>query len=231
MHVGGRMRCIGSGGLSSAGLALLFFHLVLAIFEGDQRSRQLHIQHTAFSEELSVLMSAARMGVAALLLRLGAKRGVVELMSADDHQAYQAAFAAARARAWSAMKRSAAAATERAPAKILLWLELTRGNLARFADIADFIDHNPEWPAQDVLRHRAEEAMEDVPDAVLQPYFQKHRPVTTMGKLRLAGIFTAAGQAGSAARPRPHLFRSGAVGPTRGDSPPDVYPGASAPED
>src|SRR5260370_23269703 len=142
-------------------------------------------------------MSAVRIALAALLLLLGANRAVAELMSADDHQAYQAAFAAARARAWSAMKRSAAAATERAPAKILLWLELTRGNLARFADIADFIDHNPEWPAQDVLRHRAEEAMEDVPDAVLQPYFQKHRPVTTMGKLRLADIFTAAGHAGS----------------------------------
>src|SRR6266403_619500 len=80
---------------------------------------------------------------------------------------------AARAGAWSAMKQSASAATERAPAKILLWLALTRGNMAQFADIADFIDHNPEWPAQDVLRQRAEEAMEGVPDAVLQPYFQK----------------------------------------------------------
>jgi soluble lytic murein transglycosylase len=141
-------------------------------------------------------MSAVRIALAALLLLLGANRAVAELMSADDHQAYQAAFA--EARDWSAMKRSAAAATERAPAKILLRLELTRGNMARFADIADFIDHDPEWPAQDVLRHRAEEAMEDVPDAVLQPYFQKHRPVTTMGKLRLADIFTAAGQAESA---------------------------------
>ena len=104
-------------------------------------------------------MSAVRIALAALLLLLGANRAVAELMSADDHQAYQAAFAAARAGAWSAMKRSAAAATERAPAKVLLWLELTHGNMARFADIADFIDHNPEWPAQDVLRHRAEEAM------------------------------------------------------------------------
>jgi hypothetical protein len=90
------MRCSGSGRLSSAGLALLF-HLVPAIFEGDQRSRQLHIQHAAFSEELSVLMSAVRIALAALLLLLGATRAVAELMSADDHQAYQAAFAAARA--------------------------------------------------------------------------------------------------------------------------------------
>src|SRR5258708_52632 len=151
MHVGGSMRCSGSGRLSSAGLALHFFHLVLAIFEGDQRSRQLHIQHTAFSEELSVLMSAVRIALAALLLLLGANRAVAELMSADDHQAYQAAFAAARARAWSAMKRSAAAATERAPAKILLCLELTRANLARFADIAHFIDHPPPRPPQHLL--------------------------------------------------------------------------------
>src|SRR6266404_1766523 len=147
-------------------------------------------------------MSAVRIVLAALLLFLGANRAVAELMSADDHQAYQAAFAAARAGAWSAMKRSAAAATERAPAKILLWQELTRGNMAQFADIEDFIDHNPEWPAQDVLRHRAEEAMVGVPDAVLQSYFQKHRPVTTMGKLRLADIF-GGGTGGIGTQPRP----------------------------
>src|SRR5258708_38815840 len=96
MHVGGSMRCSGSGRLSSAGLALHFFHLVLAIFEGDQRSRQLHIQHTALSEGLSILMSAVRIALAALLLLLGANMAVAELMSAPDPQASQGALPAAR---------------------------------------------------------------------------------------------------------------------------------------
>jgi soluble lytic murein transglycosylase len=143
-------------------------------------------------------MSTARIALAAIFLLLGANRAVAELLSADDRQAYQAAFAAARAHDWSAMERDAAAAQERVPSKILLWLELTQGDTARFADIADFIDQNPEWPAQDVLRQRAEAAMKDVPDAVLLTYFRKHRPVTTVGKLRLADIFTAAGQVESA---------------------------------
>ena len=176
-------------------------------------------------------MSAVRIALAALLLLLGANRAVAELMSADDHQAYQAAFAAARAGAWSAMKQSASAATERAPAKILLWLELTRGNMAQFADIADFIDHNPEWPAQDVLRQRAEEAMEGVPDAVLQPYFQKHRPVTTMGKLRLADIFTAAGQAESARSLVRDLWLTGNLKATEEDTILGRYAGDLRPED
>jgi soluble lytic murein transglycosylase len=177
------------------------------------------------------MAAALRIAIAALLLLLGVNRAVAELLSADDRQAYQAAFAAARAGDWPAMERSAATAKERAPAKILLWLELTRGDTARFGDIADFIAQNPDWPAQEALRRRAEEAMADVPDAVLQSYFQKHPPVTTAGKLRLADILTAAGQAEAARSLVRELWSTGTLSAAEEDTILARHAGDLRPED
>jgi soluble lytic murein transglycosylase len=134
----------------------------------------------------------------ALLILYATGPARAALLTPEDQEAYRAAFALARANNWPAARQLAARASEKLPAKTLLWLELTRSNTAAFADIVTFADNNPDWPLQGVLRERAEEASAGVPDGVLLPYFQKNPPATPKGRLRLADMLTAAGQGDAA---------------------------------
>jgi soluble lytic murein transglycosylase len=147
-----------------------------------------------------VLGSGLRHACLALVLLLAMGGGASAALSPEDRQAYRDAFAAARANAWPLAHQSAAQAQERLPAKILLWLELTRRPDASFADIVDFADHNPDWPGLAALRQRAEERSTEISDAVLLPYFRKHPPATTEAKLRLVAMEASAGDAEAAAR-------------------------------
>lgn len=120
------------------------------------------------------------------------------LLASEDQGTYRAAFAAARSNDWTAARGIADQAKERLPAKVVHWLELTRSDRATFADLVAFADANPDWPLQGLLRERAEEASGDVPDSVLLAYFQKNRPTTPKGKLRLAEMLAASGQSKAA---------------------------------
>jgi peptidoglycan lytic transglycosylase len=139
-------------------------------------------------------MHRVRIFFLACLLILAAGGASADPLSPDDRAAYRAAFAAARAGDWAAAGLAADRAQERLPAKVLRWLELQRDRQAGFAEIVAFADANPDWPLISVLRQRAEEAADDVPDAVLLPYFRKNRPTTPDGKLRFAAMLAASGQ-------------------------------------
>jgi soluble lytic murein transglycosylase len=139
-------------------------------------------------------MSILRIVLAVFLL-LGASAGAhADLLSPEDLQIYRKAFAAARAGDWTAAQRAASQANVRLPAKILRWLELVRSDTAVFFDLVDFAERNPDWPSLGMLRQRAERAIADIPDSVLAPYFEVHRPVTLDGKLRFADILIASGR-------------------------------------
>ena len=116
-------------------------------------------------------------------------------LSENDRRLYRDAFASAKAGNWDAAWNNALQAKDPLPQKVLRWLDLTRaGTGAKFADIAAFVQANPEWPRQKVLRQRAEEASVGVPDAQLAAWFAEHSVVSSFGKLRKAEIAANAGR-------------------------------------
>ena len=119
-----------------------------------------------------------------------------ELLSKADKAAYSRAFAAAERNDWRKAHRLARSARERLPAKVLLWLDMTRQDTRRtFSEIASFIERNPEWPHRSVLRRRAERApIGKMSAGDLLQWFAKHPPMTTDGRLRLIDASLAAGR-------------------------------------
>jgi soluble lytic murein transglycosylase len=80
--------------------------------------------------------------------------------------------------------------------KILHWAALVRPDPTNgFAQIAQFMAENPDWPDQNGLRRRAEEAMTpQTPDADVLAWFAKHGPMTGDGKARLGEALIATGR-------------------------------------
>src|SRR5438445_8720422 len=116
-------------------------------------------------------------------------------LSEPDLQATRTALAAAQSGDWSRAYASAAAIGDPLPLKIVRWLDYSRpGASGRFADIAEFIDKNPDWPRQKALRKRAEEALAGESDAVVAGWFKRRPPVSGIGKIREAEIMLSAGQ-------------------------------------
>ena len=118
-----------------------------------------------------------------------------------DTQAIRAALAKVRAGQWSQAIGQLTAVKDPLPAKVVRWLDDTRGKGdGRFAEITDFIKNNPDWPKQEELRRRAEEAAAAEPDAKVAEWFKQYPPVSGVGKVRQAEItFNSDAQAGVAA--------------------------------
>lgn len=115
-------------------------------------------------------------------------------LSEADRAAGVGAIAAARAGQWPQAYAAAARSANPLPLKIVRWLDYTRTNVAgRFSDIAQFIEQNPDWPAQKVLRRRAEEALANESDDVAAGWLKRFPPVSAIGKARLAAIRIARG--------------------------------------
>lgn len=115
-------------------------------------------------------------------------------LSAADRQIYHEAFDAARAGDWALAGRRIEKAHDRLLAKVLWWLNLSRGSSgASFSDFTDFVTANPDWPGLLNLRRNAEEAMVGVSDQTLAQWFQRSPPVTPAGKFKLADILIAEG--------------------------------------
>ncbi|MCZ6523941.1 MAG: lytic transglycosylase domain-containing protein [Alphaproteobacteria bacterium] len=118
------------------------------------------------------------------------------LLSSADWKLYRRAFAALAKRKWGAARRLGAQASDPLPAKVIAWSYLAeRGARAPFAEIAAFIDGNPEWPSQRALQRNAEAAMDErLPDADVLAWFADHAPVSGLGRVRLAEALMGAGQ-------------------------------------
>lgn len=86
-------------------------------------------------------------------------------------------------------------ASDKLAYKILRWIDLQRPLSGHsFAEISEFIDANPEWPHQNALKSRAEEGIANVPDATLKSWFERHKPVTPLARLKEADFLTADGK-------------------------------------
>lgn len=116
-----------------------------------------------------------------------------DLTDADRAAAVEA-ITAARAGQWPQAYADAARSANPLPVKIVRWLDYTRASVTgRFADVAAFIEQNPNWPAQKILHRQAEQALANESDDVAAPWLKRFPPVSAMGKARLAAIQLARG--------------------------------------
>jgi soluble lytic murein transglycosylase len=85
--------------------------------------------------------------------------------------------------------------------KVVAWMRLqSRGTGAPAAEVAAFALANPEWPAQDALARRVEEALANEPsDALALQWFAARAPRTLEGYGRLAEALSRAGDGAKAA--------------------------------
>ena len=80
---------------------------------------------------------------------------------------------------------------------LVKWMYLkTTGNKATFNDYQKFIDRNPEYPRIDRLKYLAEQKIylrNNSPSAIIN-WFDRHPPVSGMGKIKLAEAYLEQGQ-------------------------------------
>ncbi|HEY8593551.1 MAG TPA: lytic transglycosylase domain-containing protein [Sphingomicrobium sp.] len=79
------------------------------------------------------------------------------------------------------------------------WRQLRQSSGYRFADYANFLIVNPDWPDAAKMRAWAEKAMRPGENgATVMAFFAKEKPATGNGWARLAEAYAAAGQGGQA---------------------------------
>jgi peptidoglycan lytic transglycosylase len=111
-----------------------------------------------------------------------------------------AAVAAARSGDWAKAYAEAAQSKDAAAPKVVRWLDYTRASPGgKFAEIAAFVDQNPDWPLQKTLRRRAEAAMAEVSDDIAGAWLQRHPPISGPGEARAAAIMIDRGDAAGGA--------------------------------
>ena len=87
------------------------------------------------------------------------------------------------------------------PGVISEWVAIrSQGAQLGFDRISRFLANYPDWPTQNLLRRRAEEALvaEKQPMPVVRSFFAKQQPITPGGALALAEAMAANGQTGQA---------------------------------
>ncbi len=111
-----------------------------------------------------------------------------------------AAFAAAKSGKWATALKLAAKRPDPVADKLLVWLSLTSGRAsAGFAEIANVVERNPDWPQQGELRRRAEAAWDaGLDDRTVRDWFAAYPPLTGLGRGRLAELYLKAGDATTA---------------------------------
>jgi soluble lytic murein transglycosylase len=106
-----------------------------------------------------------------------------------------AAVAAARAGDWARAYAAAAQSRDSVALPVVRWLDFTRtGPGGRFAEIAGFIEQNPDWPLQKTLQRHAEEALGSESDDTAAAWLKRHPPISGPGQARAAGILLDRGQ-------------------------------------
>src|SRR5713226_5786548 len=121
---------------------------------------------------------------------------------AGPDSAALAAVTAARGGDWAQAYARAGQSTNPLAQKAVRWLDYTRSSPGgRFAEIAGFIEENPDWPLSKTLRRRAEDAMASESDDTAADWMKRHPPVSGAGKARAAEIMINRGivAAGAAA--------------------------------
>jgi soluble lytic murein transglycosylase len=106
-----------------------------------------------------------------------------------------AAVNAARSGEWSQANTQAGQSKDPLVQKIVRWLDYTKSSPGgRFAEIASFIEQNPDWPLRKTLLRRAEEALAGESDDTAADWLKRHPPVSGSGHARAAEIMINRGQ-------------------------------------
>jgi len=137
-----------------------------------------------------------------LFVLFGVFAALITMARAEDDADTAALSAITAARSGDWPQAYARAGKDAVLLKIVRWLDYTRptpGN--RFAELAAFIDQNPDWPLQKKLVRRAEEALTGESDEVAADWLKRHPPIGGIGKARAAQILLNRGntEAGTAA--------------------------------
>ncbi len=142
------------------------------------------------------LLSLNRL-IVSFVLTIGAAGTVsAQALSDADLGASRAALAAAQAGDWNRAIAASAPVKDLLLLKMLRWVDYASpGAPGRFADIADFIEKNPDWPHQKALRKHAEEALSGETDAVAADWLKRYPPLSAAGQVRAAEILLNAGDA------------------------------------
>ena len=112
---------------------------------------------------------------------------LAEELSDADRATAVAAIAAARAGDWTKAYTAAGRSANPLPMKIVKWLDYSRSSITgRFGDVSVFIEQNPGWPSQKVLRRQAETALSGENDQTAADWLKRYPPVSAMGRARAA---------------------------------------------
>ncbi|MGH7114985.1 MAG: transglycosylase SLT domain-containing protein [Stellaceae bacterium] len=142
------------------------------------------------------MRSLNRLFLSLVLVSAAAGAADAQMLSDADLGATRAAFAAAQAGDWSRAYADAAPLRDPLPLKMLRWMDYASpGAPGTFAEIADFIEKNPDWPHQKALRKHAEEALAGETDAVAAAWLKRYPPLSAAGQVRAAEILLNAGDA------------------------------------
>ena len=127
----------------------------------------------------------------------GGARAQGTKLSNHDQEIYRAAFKAAESGRWSQATSLASEARDRLLAKVVEWLHLARPSSgASFDEIAAFIKENPDWPWQNSLHERAEEAIpDDLGPSAVRGWLEANPAVSATGMIRYAEALLATGEA------------------------------------
>lgn len=136
------------------------------------------------------------------------------LLSAGQQALYQHAFEALDAGRTDEAKQLVHQGTSKLGDKVFRWILLQQPHSgAAFEDIAAFIDANPNWPHQDLLMRRAEEALVDrTDDSVVLAWFALRGPQTADGAMRYIEALLHTGDKGTAVKLIHATWASGAFG-------------------
>ena len=125
-----------------------------------------------------------------------AARALPTLLSTSERDLLARAYAASEAGRREEAQKLASQSSEGLARDLFFWLDLQEPrNNASFDDIVEFLVANPDWPAEDVLMRRAEEAsIERLDDRTVLAWFGERMPATGDGALSLAAALLNSGQ-------------------------------------
>jgi soluble lytic murein transglycosylase len=136
-----------------------------------------------------------------MVLMLGLLPALAGAQALSDHDRpiAEAAFARADRGQWNEAEALAATADDRLPLKLLQWLDYQRPQAGHaFAELAGFVDANPDWPLLASLRVQAESVLVQASDAEADAWLLHHKPITPMARLRQADFLAARGDRAAA---------------------------------
>jgi len=139
-----------------------------------------------------------------------------EAFTASETAAARAAIADVDQGKWDAAYAAADDAKFPLLTKLITWMELTRpGNSADFTHLRGFIQQNPDWPQQNTLRRRAEDAITDsTPPSEVVAWFQQSGPIGPTGAGRYVDALNATNQHAQAEATARQFLVDGAMSPT-----------------